>query len=551
MNASRKSTIMNLLESMNTPISLGCALRLKWSSPKIPYRRTVSELPEISPTNYCDADSYLIDAQAVALLSKNPYYKVKGIDTVKACIDNFMKCEEINRISNIRIKAGLFSNEKTKAVLFTASNIAAKILGKFSYSDPSFGPGSTFTLTGQDCNIITKLGSKLDCTPHAYEECVKLILERMPLYAVSCGLVERTKHEVFLHKHEVDIVMGDRFSTVPKNYKTDRPICIQPGGNMLLQKAIAQTIRRRLKRAGLDLDYAHEDHKAYAEAASIYEHLCTVDFRSASDTICIELVRAVIPPEWFDAMNLCRTRKTIFNDGSSISLEKFSAMGNGYTFELESLIFFCIALACRTLYGQKDDIISVFGDDVIITPNIVDVFIKTMTDLGLEVNTEKTFIKGPFRESCGGDYYNGFSVRPIYIKEHNEKIDGNFYLLNRISSIASVLSFNVYRDKRFYAEWGRILSRIPHKYRIFGPEELGDQVIYGNCRGKTKAGIRQYKVIVKKSRYFKPRSSQRDLVLASALYGVPSTGVIPRGVKYSVQIRTVACVANGCIRQWL
>lgn len=195
MNASRMSTIMNLLESMDTPVSLGCALRLKYSSKQFAYR-IVSELPEILPINYCDADSYLKDAQAVALLSKNPYYKVKGIDTAKACIDNFMKCEETNRASNIRIKAGTFNYKRTKAVLFTASNIAAKILGKFSYSDPSFGPGSTFTLTGQDCNIITKLGSKLDCTPHAYEECVKLVLTRMPLYAVSCGLVERTKRSL-------------------------------------------------------------------------------------------------------------------------------------------------------------------------------------------------------------------------------------------------------------------------------------------------------------------------------------------------------------------
>lgn len=544
--------IERLLIQLNTPISLGVLIRLRYAE-----THGFDDMPSLDPSNYLDASSYLDDSQAVALLSKNENFKVKGRDTEKVCLETFLACENKNKLTNIRFRSNDFSFEKSRAVLFTARNIIAKILGKFSYSDPDFGPGSTFSLTGLDSNIITKLGSRLDCTPHCYSEGIRLILDRMPLFSISCGLITRDKGSVTLNKHEVKIVNSDRFTTVPKNWKTDRPIAIQPITNMLVQKAIAKTIRRRLKRAGLDLDNASSLHKDLAYVGSIYGQLSTIDFRSASDTISYELVKALLPEEWFDKLNMARTRKTSFDKNiasklgfDSITLEKFSAMGNGYTFELESLLFFGVALAVSHLYGSDKDTISVFGDDVVIDTYLAEVFSKTMSDFGLEVNLEKSFTTGPFRESCGGDYYQGFSVRPIYLRKYNEKIDGNIYLCNRIRDIASVLCFNVILDKRFKPIWNTVFKRIPDDFKCFGPKVLGDQVLTGTGGSRERHSIRRYRVVLKKSRYFKRMTSGHH-GLACALYGVPSQGVIPRGAKYRLVVRTIECAVEDDTLLWV
>lgn len=543
--------IQKILTTLNTPISLGVLIRLRHAE-----THGFDDMPSIEPKDYLDASSYLNDAQAVALLSKNENFKVKGRDTQVVCLETFLACEEKNELTNKRFLCNDFSYEKSRAILFTARSIIAKILGKFSFSDPDFGPGSTYSLTGLDSNIITKLGSRLDCTPHCYGLGIPLILERMPLFSISSGLITRDRGAVTLNKHEVTIVNSDRFTTVPKNWKTDRPIAIQPIVNMLAQKAIAGTIRRRLKRAGLDLDTASDLHKDLAYVGSIYGNLSTIDFRSASDTISYEFVKALLPEEWFDKLSMVRTRKTSFDKNvakklgfESITLEKFSAMGNGYTFELESLLFFGVALAVSHLYGSKKDTISVFGDDVIIDTYLADVFSNTMSDFGLEVNTEKSFTSGPFRESCGGDYYQGFSVRPIYLRKYNEKIDGNIYLCNRIRDIAGVLCFNVILDKRFKTIWNTVFKRIPTDFRCFGPKVLGDQVLTGQDGGRTINSIRKYRVVLKKSRYFKRMISGHH-GLACALYGVPSHGIVPRGAKFRLIVRTIECAVQDDTLLW-
>lgn len=84
-------------------------------------------------------------------------------------------------------------------------------------------------------------------------------------------------------------------------------------------------------------------------------------------------------------------------------------MGNGYTFTLETAIFAAVA----RLYSTTS---SVYGDDIIVESPAASDVIATLRHLGFYTNPEKTFVDGPFRESCGCDYWNGISVRPFYIR---------------------------------------------------------------------------------------------------------------------------------------
>ena len=89
-------------------------------------------------------------------------------------------------------------------------------------------------------------------------------------------------------------------------------------------------------------------------------------------------------------------------------------MGNGFTFPLETLIFWALtASACE---GDVDSV-SVYGDDIICPRERADDVIDTLTMCGFKINLEKSFVEGPFRESCGCDYYKGIDIRPFYKKE--------------------------------------------------------------------------------------------------------------------------------------
>jgi hypothetical protein len=61
--------------------------------------------------------------------------------------------------------------------------------------------------------------------------------------------------------------------------------------------------------------------------------------------------------------------------------------------------------------------IDVYGDDIIIPVNYTDAVVDTLESYGLKVNIDKSFRFSQFRESCGGDFYDGVDVKPIYARE--------------------------------------------------------------------------------------------------------------------------------------
>jgi hypothetical protein len=200
--------------------------------------------------------------------------------------------------------------------------------------------------------------------------------------------------------------------TVPKDAFVDRVICIEPTGNIYCQKGLGQVLRRRLKRSGVDLN-DQTINQELARKGSIDGSLATLDLSSASDSLCYELVKAVMPPRWFNALNDCRSTATLLPDGTWRHNEKFSSMGNGYTFELESLIFYALLRAVC----DKSDVVSVYGDDLIVPNHQAQRCIEALDSIGFKTNESKSFSTGPFRESCGKHYFRGTDVTPVYQKE--------------------------------------------------------------------------------------------------------------------------------------
>jgi len=58
----------------------------------------------------------------------------------------------------------------------------------------------------------------------------------------------------------------------------------------------------------------------------------------------------------------------------------------------------------------------VFGDDIIVQTSSASDMFRLLRLSGFTVNQSKTFVKGPFRESCGADFHEGVNIRGVYLK---------------------------------------------------------------------------------------------------------------------------------------
>lgn len=451
-----------ILESLNTPVSLSCALLLKYNE-----HAQLAE-KKIDPMDYQTAASFFRDHQSVKLLAKFPGLKT-GIDTEAVARKKFIAAEIRCMRTNTRFKSwsmgSLTYEPHVERILSAAKRKIAKILGpvpSFSEMDFRFGPGATFGVRGET-SPYNKIIADLECTD-AMVDSLQEFLEEFP------GWIEPGTHDV-------KIVGGSQLAFVPKDATTDRPICIEPLLNGLMQKGIGTWLRRCLKRIGLDLDDQSTNQKLASLAVKL--GLATVDFASASDTIAYLLILELLPIDWVVLLDRCRSSS--FWDGHHwVNFHKFSSMGNAYTFELETLIFYALAKASCDEAGIETNIrenISVYGDDVIIPSGAFDLFQEVSEICGFEVNTRKSFREGLFYESCGHDYFNGEFVRPFLWKRDFSKLTSAFYAANSIKRIAKLHNSLLSKegcDVAFHSVYNRAVAGIPSRLRRKGPEGFGD-----------------------------------------------------------------------------
>lgn len=217
------------------------------------------------------------------------------------------------------------------------------------------------------------------------------------------------------------LVKGSVLVFVPKKVGEMRSICFEPSVNMLVQKIVGKFIRGRLK-AYFGIDIRDQSRNKYhALLGALTGNWATIDLSSASDLIASMIVLELLPPRWFAIFDALRSKGyTDPATGEFHLFEKFSSMGNGFTFELETLVFAAVSLAAIRIWGDPDFSrreVVVYGDDICIPARFYNIVCQGLTVIGHIPNLSKSFNTGPFRESCGGDYFDGWDVTPLRIKE--------------------------------------------------------------------------------------------------------------------------------------
>ncbi len=364
---------------------------------------------KIDPGRYTNVLSFARDYQATNLVRKATFLKT-GTDLRKVATAKFLeaerKCEDTNRRLNALMDFGPshalaeVPDTDTLNALNRARELIRRIVGdKPKAGKFRFGPGATSLVAGS-VTLPRKYSREIHVTPELY-----------PFWRDVCG-VSWCKLV-----NNVNYQSGCAISFVPKDASTDRTIGIEPHVNIYAQLAVGDALRQ-LFRPWIDLRIGQERNRALAQVAQRYG-LSTIDFSSASDTVSRSIVWLLFPEEWAMLMDRVRSHRYLL-DGDECVFHKHSSMGNGYTFELESIIFYALARAvCLNGHDLFADQVSVYGDDVILPNQFAGQFIKLAEYCGFKVNTDKSFLTGSFYESCGHDYFNGVNVRPKFWKVLN------------------------------------------------------------------------------------------------------------------------------------
>lgn len=434
-----------LCKSSDTPVSLGCWLRYKHAE----FAQLASM--EIDARNYTCAYDFDKDYTVVSYLAKYKGFDF-DVDTKAEALQRFNAAEAQCAKTNERIYTrSVGSVDSTVgAVISIAQRKIAACLGKLTCQALEmcrWGPGATTTVRGRYV-LADKIGEYPICVSSSARPYLRMVLdEDYHLYNACGGDADGPCSFV---DSAFRVIRGSRITTVPKNALTDRTIGIEPTGNIFLQLGVGSLIRRKLRAVGVDLN-DQTVNQNLAKQGSIDGKTATVDLSSASDTIACATVLDLLPLEWVDYLDKLRSKHYCL-EGVWHEYEKFSAMGNGFTFELESLIFWGLTSAISE-YNESEFRPNVYGDDIVIAVRDIPLLRAVFEYYGFTLNDRKSHWDSQFRESCGKHWYAGVDVSPIYQKEVPYGYPEVLRACNRLRRLALRRGEGDFCDARFRSAW--------------------------------------------------------------------------------------------------
>lgn len=428
------------------------------------------DLLKLNPSFSAGADAYRNYASGIGMLKKLPCLPTAQ-NPRRAAVEKFLqgeaKCRETNLIFGLWKRGEFQFTPFVESVLHTAQRKIQKIVGTVPDINDvrfRFSPGGASTSTKKkDSEIRNLIANMNHCSEElASDPLLGAILQTVP--AISSFFIEEdgSVDSFLLSVHR------SRLDFVPKDALTDRIITVEPDMNKFVQNGYGDVLRDRAKRSGIDLSDQSRNQEL-ARIGSLTNGIATVDLTNASGTLALSLIEHLWPPEWFDVLMSIRSGYTQYGS-FTFHMNAYAGMGNGTTFPVESITFFCIAEAVVDLLDARGPV-SAYGDDLIIPSSTYGRVKSVLWALGLEANEAKSFWDGPFRESCGCDWYLGYSVRPAFLR-------GN------VSYRRLYLLHNHYYRLGDYEAAAWFLDLIPDAFRTYGPDGYGDGHLLGDWKGK-------------------------------------------------------------------
>lgn len=244
-------------------------------------------------------------------------------------------------------------------------------------------------------------------------------------------------------------VMETRCCLVPKDFKGPRLISAESSATQYLQQGQMLSVMDYIdKHPILSRSIKLRDQTQNQKMAqrAVRDNLVTLDLSNASDTVSTVLVWYLLADVPVLRSQLMSTRSDYMShDGNRTKLVAFAPMGSAVCFPVETLVFWALTMASLMLARHQlsrqqshsesswrrylielSSSISIFGDDIIIPEDGLDILIGTLDSVGCSVNASKTCYRTPFRESCGTEWMNDTDVTIIRNRRYHYEDDKKF-----------------------------------------------------------------------------------------------------------------------------
>lgn len=361
-------------------------------------------------------ESWLILRQVEAFFKKNVAFSDPK-RCRKAAIASFARSETQCRITNRRLQYYLVDHpermdiklrgqvERMRSALSTLHGDYADFRAKM--------PDLVRVTNGATCDRgrirslpFLKFSAKLRGPKGAYGDILDVI-------DAKCGTFIRDLVRFIPTNH-------NRVEFVEKNWTTYRTIACEATASLPLQLAYDAYMKTRLITWGIDLS-SQSRNQELARQGSIDGSTATVDLERASDTTAFLCVMLLFPALFAAYLNRVRASEWSSRYMPSGTYAKFSSMGNGSTFCIETAIF------AAAVYAVGSSTLCVYGDDIVCDTSCVPDLRRLLRFLGYSFNAAKSYygvrdLRKPitgshvFRESCGTDWLNGRLVTPFYLR---------------------------------------------------------------------------------------------------------------------------------------
>jgi len=497
-----------LLEEINCPRSLAICILIRYKE----WDQVALGLP-LEAEWFCDAESFFRAYQATKLLSKADFLPTT-FDKRAVALERFesaeAQCAETNRRWRSWTSGGSIPiDPDVDRVISTTRHRIHSILRRFPYErlldHCRWGPGATTSIRNPRTSV--------------YEKYLEPVTGSGPCLTLFGPLLDQVPLWRALHRGVFCVSDGNKVVLVPKDAKTLRSIAAEPSFDSFVQLGIGQLMREGLTRNGVFLE-SQEMNRDLARYGSLTGKVATIDLSMASDTLAKCVVDALFPADWLMAMKATRSPHWRMGRESGV-YHKFSSMGNGYTFETETILFLATAQAVAKELGLPWWEVTAYGDDLTIGVEGADLLTRSLAFLGFSTNKSKSYDRGAFRESCGKDYFLGTNVRPYFVRS----------LLRDVRDLAKFHNGIMRGLIPFPRTATKLLRLASPSDRLFGPKGLGDTVFWSSApRGWWKPASKKYPMFegyIVRHWVFKPEKEQFRFYEAGVLASLHSNAVAP------------------------
>lgn len=319
-------------------------------------------------------------------------------------LDRFVETEA-------EIVAGTSRLDRASCLHEVARDVCSQILEGFDPKDvkPRHGPGSVATgERGPQKWTFSRLYDGIHQAYPYYD------------YFVTAG-PRQMLDRVRWYKNLQRLPVGQaKVVLVPKDSRGPRLISCEPLEYQWIQQGLGRALvdhlelKSNISKGQINFRDQTVNQKLALESSKD-KQFATLDLKDASDLVSLDLVERIFPSGLVRYLKATRTSATKLPDGRIQPLQKFAPMGSALCFPVESLAFYCLAVAgimieCGISLQRARSAVFVYGDDIICRTEYANTVISALEDSNLRVNFSKSFIRSNFRESCGMDAFMGIDV---------------------------------------------------------------------------------------------------------------------------------------------